>query len=342
MKGKIIKILILAVAIIGIIVAAIFGYINSRFNYNIDNATGNTAGNLNNGGTFAEYDGKIYFANPYDSGRLYVMNTDCTDAKRLNTDSVSSLNVCGSYIYYVKNNYSRDAIDTGARVNMYGVYRTDLKGNNPTSLYETLSGVTTMYGNYLYYQHYTDTSPLSFHKVKIDGKEDTELSKMPINPACIYNNKVYFANAGQRNNIYTYDIRNGSLSRVNEANAYLVDTADNYIYYIDLAKNYSLVRYNVANGTTELLYAPDNGKVVTYNRYGNKIFFSVEGEERGLYRMNANGTQIEFLVEGNIVDIQCTSKYTFFQYFENAELLYRVPTTGSITKIEEITILKEE
>lgn len=339
---KAMKILIPILVIIGIGVAAVFGYINSRFDYNIDNATGNTAGNLNNGGTFAEYDDKIYFANPYDSGRLYVMNTDCTDAKRLNTDTVSSLNVCGSYIYYVKNNYSRDTIDTGGRVNMYGVYRTDLKGNNPESLYETLSGVTSMYGNYLYYQHYTKTSPLSFHKVKIDGTEDTELSTIPINPACIYNNKVYFANPNQKNNIYTYDIRLGALNKVNDANAYLVDYADNYVYYVDLAKNYSLVRYNVANGTTELLYAPNNGKVISYNRYGNKIFFSVEGEERGLYRMNANGTQIEFLVRGNVVNIQCTSKYTFFQYFENAELLYRVPTSGSITKIEEITILKED
>lgn len=342
MKSKVIKILIVTVLVIGIGVAIFINHQNSKFQYNIDTATGNTAGNLNNGGTFAEYDGKIYFANPYDDGRLYIMNTDCTEATRLNTDSVSSLNVCGKYIYYVKNNYSRDAIDAGTRISMYGVYRTNLKGRNSYCLYETLSGTTSMYGNYLYYQHYTKTEPLSFHKVKIDGTEDTELSTIPINPSCIYNNKVYYANPKEKNNIYTYDVKTGTTSKVNDANAYMVDYADNYVYYVDLAKGYSLVRYNVANGTTELLYAPDNGKVVRYNRYGNKIFFSVEGDDWGLYRMNSNGTQIEFLADGNIVNIQCTSKYTFFQYFENAELLYRVPTSGAITKIEEITILKEE
>ncbi len=341
MKNKAIKIVIIILIVAGLAVTAILSYINSRFDFNIDTATGNTAGNLNNGGTFTEYNSKIYFANPYDSGRLYVMNNDCTDAKRLNADTVSSLNVCGSYIYYVKNNYSRETIDAGGRANMYGVYRTDLKGNNADSLYETLSGVTSLYGNYLYYQHYTDTAPLTFHKVKIDGSEDTKLSDIPVNPSCINNGKIYFANPKSKNNIYSYDIKSGVTTQINTANAYMVDYADNYVYYIDLAKDYCLVRYNVINNTTELLYAPDNGKVISFNRYGNKIFFSIEGDNRGLYRMNANGTQIESLVDGNVVNIQCTSKYTFFQYFENAELLYRVPTTGSITKVEEITILKE-
>ncbi|MDD3239967.1 MAG: DUF5050 domain-containing protein, partial [Lachnospira sp.] len=111
-----------------------------------------------------------------------------------------------------------------------------------------------------------------------------------------------------------------------------------YIYYIDVAKGYALVRLNSATKTIEQLYA-DNGKVVNYNLYGNKIFFQTEsGDNTGLYRMNIDGTQLEYIASGNLTNIHCTSQYTFFQYYENQGILYRVPTTGPITKVEEITI----
>ncbi len=55
--------------------------------------------------------------------------------------------------------------------------------------------------------------------------------------------------------------------------------------------------------------------------YGNKIFFQVESTDgmTGLYRMNIDGTQIETIAIGNITNIHCTSKYTFFQYYEDQE-----------------------
>ncbi len=66
---------------------------------NNDNAVGNTSGNLLNGGLFCEYDGKIYFANPNDYNRLYVMNSDCTDIK-------SSMKTALHILMYVENTYT--------------------------------------------------------------------------------------------------------------------------------------------------------------------------------------------------------------------------------------------
>lgn len=337
-KSKFIKIMIFSALIICMAVG-IFVYFNSsKFEYNNENAVGNTTGNLNNGGLFCEYDGKIYFANPYDSDYLYVMNSDCTEPKHLNNDCVSSLNVCGNYIYYVKNNLSRTSIDSDNRSNFCGVYRTDLKGQEAKSLYETLSGISSLSGNYLYYQHYDDSSPLCLYRVKIDGTEETKVSDTPFNPSSINNGKIYYSDPNNKNNITSYDTKTGSISSVFGANAYLVDATDNYIYYIDLDKNYSLVRLNSNTKTIELLYEATDGKVINFNRYGNKIFFQVEGTNAGLYRMNINGTQIEKIASGNLRHVHCTSQYTFFQYYEDNQTLYRVPTTGTFVKVEEITI----
>ena len=117
-----------------------FSYFSTRFKYNSKTAVGNTAGNLNNKGRFCEYDGKIYFANPYDDGHLYVMNSDCSNARALNTDSVYYINVCGNYIYYVRNNLS-SAKENSFTGQMFGVYRTDLDGQNADTITTTKSGI---------------------------------------------------------------------------------------------------------------------------------------------------------------------------------------------------------
>ena len=62
------------ITIIGLLLAVLIflSIRSSRIVYNNDNAIGNSAGNLNNGGLFCEYNDKIYFANPYDYNKLYV------------------------------------------------------------------------------------------------------------------------------------------------------------------------------------------------------------------------------------------------------------------------------
>jgi predicted thioredoxin/glutaredoxin len=54
--------------------------------------------------------------------------------------------------------------------------------------------------------------------------------------------------------------------------------------------------------------------------------------------MNIDGTQVEYIATGNLTNIHCTSQYTFFQYYENQGVLYRVPTSGAVTFPEEIII----
>ena len=66
------------ITIIGLLLAVLIflSIRSSRIVYNNDNAIGNSAGNLNNGGLFCEYNDKIYFANPDDYNKLYVMNSE--------------------------------------------------------------------------------------------------------------------------------------------------------------------------------------------------------------------------------------------------------------------------
>ena len=92
-----------------------------------------------------------YFANPYDHNYLYVMDSDCSNARMLNSDSVASLNIYNDKIYYVKNNFPKEMIGTILRGQLFGIYQTDLEGQNSTMLYNHLTGSVSLCGNYLYY-----------------------------------------------------------------------------------------------------------------------------------------------------------------------------------------------
>lgn len=302
-------------------------YFSGRITYNPDSIRGNTTGNLNNNGMFCEYEGKIYFANPYDYNKLYVMNSDCTDARLLNTDCVSGINVYGKNIYYVRNNNSAETAGMIFKGQLTGVIRTNLNGNKPTSLNSSLTGIINLHGNDVYYQKYSTEDGLTLYKTGIDGKNDTKIIDADILPASIYNNVLYYVNTKDDHSIRTYNLTTGADQLYYEANAYMVDMQGDYIYFIDLDANYSLVRVNTQTREQQVLVDGSEGKCINYNIYGNSLFYHIEGETPALYRMNTDGTNNQFIKYGNISNISCTSQYTFFQIF-GVDSLYRVPTTG--------------
>lgn len=336
---KSLKILIPMLAVI--IVGAVFTYSHfaNQFQYNNKNAIGNTTGNINNGGNFCEYDGKIYFANPNDSNKLYVMNSDCTEPKLLSNNKSSYINVCGSYIYYVKNNFSKATVEAESRDILFGLIRLDLDGSNSDDLNQTKTSMAALCGDYVYYQHHSDTSGGQMYAAKIDGTSNEKIADTVFDPACIYDGRIYYTDSANKNNIYVYDTTNGKSALVYDANAYLVDMDGSYIYYIDLSSGYSLIRLNINTKIREQIYSSKESKVINYNRYGSKIFLIVEGGSNpGLYRCNLDGANLEYIASGNMSGVYCTSQYTFFQYLDDNVSLYRVPTSGAIMNVEEITI----
>ena len=83
--------LILIPFLLFVIIIGAFAIVGDRIPDNPPETVGNTAGNLNNSGYFCEYDGKVYFANVYDSDTLYSMDPSEQDIKKLGNASVQNI-----------------------------------------------------------------------------------------------------------------------------------------------------------------------------------------------------------------------------------------------------------
>ena len=63
MKNNTKFIILIGIVVLMLVASSVITYFKERVPANDISVTGNTAGNLNNGGLFAENDGKVYFSN---------------------------------------------------------------------------------------------------------------------------------------------------------------------------------------------------------------------------------------------------------------------------------------
>ena len=318
---RIYKILILVAILVIIGVLYTIAYLSDRVIYNPEGTVGNTSGNLMNGGRFAEHNGIIYFANPYDHEQLYSMNSDCSDIRKLSDDSSSYINVCDNYIFYVRNNFDPDNAGMLFRGQLYGVVRTRLNGSHSKLLTSDITSQMTLNGNTVIYGSYKD-SRITTHYLSIDKEENTIVKNTEIPAYSLYNNKLYYSGSQGDHSIYAFDCSTCSSQLILEGNTYLASMVDGIIYYIDMANNYSLTRYNPVSEEAYVLY---DGRCINYNVYDNVIFFQTEDGNNALHRMSIYGDNDTIILTGNTDSISCTSQYTFFTFY-GQNTLYRVPT----------------
>lgn len=320
-------ILILSVVMILLIASGIYSVLSERVPSNDISVTGNTAGNLNNGGLFAESGGRVYFANAYDGGRMYSMNTDETDLVRLGDSRVSSINVGGDYLYYYMDS-AGGGTGLGFVVRTYGVYRSRLDGSKTKCLDRNAAVTMQLSGDYLYYQRYNNTDFTKFYKIKTDKSDNVLVSDEIINPAACHNGVIYFNGTEKDHYLYALDTRTDAVYTVYQGNLWFPVYHNDYIYYMDVSSDYRLCRYSLSQNTVEIL---TQDRVDTFNVGEGCIYYQRNSKtEPALMRMGLDGSNPEVVAEGNYENIQLTSSYAYFNAFGQEIPVYHTPLNGPI------------
>ena len=141
--------LILIPFLLFVIIIGAFAIVGDRIPDNPPETVGNTAGNLNNSGYFCEYDGKVYFANVYDSDTLYSMDPSEQDIKKLGNASVQNILAGGKFLYYYQTGASGDA-GIGALRTVRSFNRCKLNGSDVTGLTRDPISTAQLVGSNLY------------------------------------------------------------------------------------------------------------------------------------------------------------------------------------------------
>lgn len=320
---------ILIPTIIILILAAslVVSYLINRIPENDISVTGNTAGNLNNKGLFAESEGKVYFSNAYDNGCLYSMNADETDLKKLSSSSVNAINIGGRNLYYYMDS-DKGGTGLGYVVRTFGIYRSDLKGNSTKCLDRSASVTMQLAGNYLYYQHYDNKDFTELYKIKTDKTDKTKVSDEVINPAGCHNGILYFNGTGKDHYLYALDTRTDTVSTVYEGNLWYPAYQDGYIYYLDVSSDYHLCRYQLSTQTNEVL---TYDRADTFNVGNTYIYYQKnDASAPALMRMRLDGSDPEVVAEGIYENINQTSQYVYFNRFRENVPVYRTPAVGAV------------
>lgn len=328
MTNKQKNILILSITGVILIVLLVLVILSSRIPMNDEFTTGNTPGNLNNGGYFCELDERVYFANAYDNFALYSMNPDETDLIKLNDGAVSSINAAGNYLYYFQNSGSTDVGGIGGAVRISGIYRSNLKGKSVIGLDRCNIVSMQLCGNYLFYEKYDKQVGTSLTKVRIDKKDMQTVAEGIINPNCCVNGKIYYNGTAEDHYLHALDVSTSRDSVIWQGNIWNPIVQGDYVYYMDVGENYRLCRYNLLNNVVEVL---TNDRIDMFNVYDNYIYYQVSSADSpALKRMMTDGSSQEIVREGVYQNINITSEYVYFNSFNESTPVYKTYTYGPI------------
>lgn len=318
MKKKLPLIIFLLVLAAGI-GFGVFYHHNSKPKFNDDYVNGNTAGNLYGAGLFCEYNEVIYFANPSDKCRLYSMNTDGTNLKKLSDDIASFINVDDNYIYYVRNNPTSDEKYSFINVNTDSLCRADHDGKNVIVLDAEPCMYASLFGNYVFYLHYEESTGTTLYKVKIDGTEKQQVETSPYQTCSA--NEQYFYYVGAKGNVWRYDTASLSTASVYTDNCWMPTVLENGdIYYMDCNNNYKLTRSDLLGGDKIHLAAD---RLDSYNLCGDYIYFQRSSEtEPALCRIRTDGSDYRVIADGVFTDINATSTNVYFRDFSSGIMYY--------------------
>lgn len=292
--------------------------LTGRVKMNPEGTVGNTAGNLNNGGLFCEYNGTVYFSNPTDGGSLYAMNPDESQLRRLNSMQVRNLLAGGDYLYYFQLG-SAGYDGPGSVTNTHSFNRCNLKGKNAVAITRDVVTCGQLVNNYLYLLTAGKEHPV-FYKIKIDKSDEVHLADYAVNPACAENGMIYYNGTQGDHFLYRLNTATDVEETVWNGNLWYPVLSGDFIYYMDVSSDYRLCRYSLSEQNVEVL---TDERVECFNVGSGYIYYQTNSATAPQLKcMHTDGSNVLVVADGIYTNINMTSRYVYFQEFGVDASLY--------------------
>lgn len=307
------RVLITLIILTAAAVLGIYFYTKDRTYYSKDTESGNTLGNIYNGGLFCVQDKTIYFSNDNAGGKLYKMDLFCTNMKKVSDDRAAYINADENYIYYSRiNNIKEYSTDFYVPLSNNGLYRIDNNGLNLKAITGDPSAFTILMGNYLFFERYTVNNGFDLARFKIDGSmgRNLVLNALPFYYAA---NHIYYVDNSKGANISSMDLSSFTKKTFREGSYVYPIQIGNYIYYINAADQNRIYRMN-SDGTKPTLLVKEPCSTYNITVSGKYLYYQTNGAKKDrIGRMNMENFQNETVRIGRYKQINVTNYYIFFK-----------------------------
>lgn len=327
--SKTVKRIILSLVLIVIIGLLVYGTIyKNRKIKNPEGTVGTINGNLYdvNNGYFAEYDGRVYFANAYDNNTLYSMRPDGSGMKKLTKVPVSRINVANGYVYFYQTDTSSGS-DLGSVLRSTGIYRCTTSGKDIKCLYKGVVFNMLLVDNTIYFHMYDKSRGNFFCSVDVNGKNYTEIYDYYISPGTVNGTDILYAGTQNDHNLYRFDTKTGTSTRLYSGSVWCPVYQNGYVYFMDTANHRRLCRLNL--NTAQLTVLTED--CVDYFVVGDYYAFyqTTKSDPPALKRVSLDGSEEALIAYGTFKALNIACGFLYYQSTDDASPMYRVPAQGS-------------
>lgn len=292
---------------------------------NIDSGkSGNTSGNLINGGYAAIQGDWIFYRNDYDFGCLYrIKSSGEGDPQLISSDSVKMINAIGNYVYYA-------CAD--------GIYRMNNDGKNKKLISKMEPDYMQVIGNTIYY------TKNHMYKMNLDGSNVSDLG-IKAKTFIFEGNKLYYTQSPDSSLSSNYSLycsdANGSNSRLVTRIANFSTSPGTAGYFItgnhlffqynghSVQDNYKLAKVDL-NTIEDVVYTTDD--TVTYSNFNSEgVYYCSTG---GFYYMSYNSNTPVLISDCDGYGFNVVGEWIYFFNFDKNQSQCRMKIDG--TSIQEI------
>ena len=228
---------------------------------------------MNNGETAIKGD-RIYFSNDEDESKLYSMNTDGGDMKKLSDSRAIYINVVGNRVYFTNDDYFICTIKTD--------------GSDFITLNNNQSSYIQVVGDDIFYVNGDDDDRV--YTIKSDGSgrkklsDDTDVWSMNV-----VDGRIYYCIGDERQGYYIHSMNTDGSSKQklcdDDSNSIIV--VGDWVYYIhyETPNNAAIYRIKTDGGSRQKL---TDGVGFAFNVVGDWIYYAVLDD--GLHRIKTDGS----------------------------------------------------
>lgn len=273
---------------------------------------GNTQGNVSNGGIAVRDGDHIYFANFFDTQKLYSMKDNGSDVKKLTDESINCINFYDGWIYYCNFNDSDK------------IYRIKPDGTGKSRVYKWKSQDVNISGGWFFLSNGNDHNRI--YRVRVNGKNELQLNNDESDNLSVAGGWIYYTNETDWKKLYRIRTDGSQRSAVTDFAVATVIADETGVFFTSADEGFL---YRLDNEKTTPVKLMDK-KLGMPNIIDGKIYYS--DDDRSLYVMNIDGSGAKQLNQVNSWFISTFGDKVMVVDFMGSDYNYLVDTASGKTQ----------